>query len=109
MHSITRRVAAIAFVAFSPIVPVRAGAVEAPPPSISVPQLAVPPRVAPSGFGYVPTVDTQPFDATNLTAAFHFLALRNEFYVVYGDPSRLSTLHALYLKWIRYIGAPKGT
>lgn len=45
----------------------------------------------------------------NLTAAFHFLALRNEFYVVYGDPSQLSTLHALFFKWIRYVGAPKGT
>lgn len=64
---------------------------------------------APSGFGYVPTVGTQAIDATNLTVAFHFLALRNEFYVVYGNPSQLSTQHALFFKWIRYIGAPKGT
>ncbi len=64
---------------------------------------------APTGFGYVPTPATAPLDAMNLTAAFHFLALRNEFYVVYGDPNQLSTVHALFLKWIRYIGAPKGT
>ncbi|HKU82110.1 MAG TPA: hypothetical protein VJP76_08060 [Candidatus Tumulicola sp.] len=64
---------------------------------------------APTGFGYVPTVGTDALHATNLSAAFHFLALRNEFYVVYGDPNELSTSHALFLKWIRYIGAPKGT
>lgn len=64
---------------------------------------------APTGYGYVPTTATALLDAVNLTAAFHFLALRNEFYVVYGDPSQLSTSHALFLKWIRYIGAPKGT
>ncbi len=64
---------------------------------------------APTGFGYVPTAGTPPIDAMNLTAAFHFLALRNEFYVVYGNPNELSTEHALFLKWIRYIGAGKGT
>ncbi|MBV9270208.1 MAG: hypothetical protein JO165_03885 [Candidatus Eremiobacteraeota bacterium] len=64
---------------------------------------------APTGFGYVPTTLTPAIDAVNLTAAFHFLALRNEFYVVYGDPNQLSTEHALFLKWIRYVGAPKGT
>jgi hypothetical protein len=64
---------------------------------------------APTGFGYVPTAGTPSIDALNLTAAFHFLALRNEFYIVYGDPNELATQHALYLKWIRYIGAPKGT
>lgn len=64
---------------------------------------------APTGFGYVPVVGTKPIDAVNLTAAFHFLALRNEFYVVYGNPNELSTEHALFVKWIRYIGAPKGT
>jgi hypothetical protein len=45
----------------------------------------------------------------NLTAAFHFLAAQNEFYLVYGNPNNASTLPALYLKWIRYIGAQKGT
>lgn len=64
---------------------------------------------APNGFGYVPTSATSAMNEMNLTAAFHFLALRNEFYVVYGDPSQLSTLHALFFKWIRYLGAPKGT
>ena len=64
---------------------------------------------APTGFGYIPTAQTQPIDAVNLTAAFHFLALRNEFYVVYGNPNELSTEHALFVKWIRYFGAPKGT
>lgn len=64
---------------------------------------------APTGYGYVPTAGTPPIDSMNLTAAFHFLALRNEFYVVYGNPNQLSTEHALFLKWIRYVGAPKGT
>jgi hypothetical protein len=64
---------------------------------------------APTGFGYVPTLGTPAIDALNLTAAFHFLALRNEFYVVYGNPNELTTEHALFVKWIRYIGAPKGT
>lgn len=64
---------------------------------------------APNGFGYVPTLGTSSMNDVNLTAAFHFLALRNEFYVVYGDPSQLSTMHALFFKWIRYVGAPKGT
>lgn len=48
-------------------------------------------------------------DAGNVTAAFHFLAAKNEFYFVYGDPNSLATKPALYLKWIRYVGAPKGT
>ena len=47
-------------------------------------------------------------DAGNVSAAFHFLAAKNEFYVVYGDPNSLATTPALYLKWIRYIGAEKG-
>lgn len=48
-------------------------------------------------------------DAANVTVAFHFLAARNEFYVVYGDANNLSTEPALFLKWIRYFGAQKGT
>lgn len=47
--------------------------------------------------------------AGNITAAFHFLAGHNEFYAVYGDPNSLSTYPALFFKWIRYIGAEKGT
>lgn len=48
-------------------------------------------------------------NASNVSLAYHFLAARNEFYVVYGDPNNLSTLPALFVKWIRYIGAEKGT
>jgi hypothetical protein len=48
-------------------------------------------------------------NAGNVTAAFHFLAARNEFYIVYGNANDLSTEPALFLKWVRYIGAEKGT
>ena len=30
-------------------------------------------------------------------------------YVVYGDPNRVSTVPALFIKLIRYIGAGKGS
>jgi Carbohydrate family 9 binding domain-like len=53
-----------------------------------------------------------PFDcvnAGNVSFAFHFLSARNEYYVVYGNPNNLTTLPALYVKWIHYIGAEKGT
>ena len=56
---------------------------------------------APPHFTYI--------NASNVSAAYHFLALKNEFYLVYGDPNSLSTTPALFLKWIRYVGAPKGT
>jgi hypothetical protein len=63
--------------------------------------------------GYLPNaVEPPPFgssNAGNVTVAFHFLDRRNEFYIVYGNPNSLATTPALYLKWIRYIGAPKGT
>ncbi len=55
------------------------------------------------------TPDFALVDAGNVTVAFHLLAAKNEFYVVYGDPNSLATKPALYLKWIRYIGAQKGT
>jgi hypothetical protein len=61
----------------------------------------IPNAVVPPTFAYV--------KASNVTAAFHFLALRNEFYLVYGDPNSVATTPALFLKWIRYVGAPKGT
>lgn len=48
-------------------------------------------------------------DAGNVSLAFHFLAARNEFYLVYGSPNSLATTPALIFKWIRYIGAEKGT
>jgi hypothetical protein len=50
-----------------------------------------------------------PVDATNVSAAFHFFRGTNELYIVYGDPNQLSTVPALYIKLIRYIGAGKGT
>ena len=48
-------------------------------------------------------------NASNVTVAFHLLAAKNEFYIVYGDPNSLATTPALFLKWIRYVGAQKGT
>jgi hypothetical protein len=55
--------------------------------------------------------DFTPFRAANVTFAFHYLSRdgTNEFYAVYGDPNSLATKPALFLKLIRYIGAPKGT
>jgi hypothetical protein len=52
-----------------------------------------------------------PVTGGNVSAAFHFLARdgKSEFYAVYGDPNSFSTTPALFLKYIRYIGAPKGT
>ncbi len=60
----------------------------------------------PGAFGFSPGL---PAGAGNITAAFHLLQQKNEFYFVYGDPNSLTTKPALYFKWIRYIGAPKGT
>ncbi len=47
----------------------------------------------------------------NVSAAFHFLARdgKSEFYAVYGDSNSFSTTPAVFLKYIRYFGAPKGT
>ncbi|HEX3464324.1 MAG TPA: hypothetical protein VHS78_09790 [Candidatus Elarobacter sp.] len=63
--------------------------------------------------GFLPNAFQPPpfgtVNAGNVSFAFHLLNSRNEFYVVYGDPNSLSTTPALFLKWIRYIGAPKGT
>jgi hypothetical protein len=53
--------------------------------------------------------DFADLNAGNVSAAFHFLAAHNEWYVVYGNPNNLSTLPAFYVKWIRYLGAEKGT
>lgn len=79
------------------------------PNAYQFPDLPAPP------YGTPCTLNTQcyaPFDyvsAGNASFAFHFLASHNEFYLVYGNPNSLSTYPALYLKWIRYIGAEKGT
>ncbi|HEV2641355.1 MAG TPA: hypothetical protein VGT98_01540, partial [Candidatus Elarobacter sp.] len=48
-------------------------------------------------------------NAGNVSLAFHYLSRSNEFYVVYGDPNSLATTPALFVKWIRYVGATKGT
>jgi len=52
-----------------------------------------------------------PVNAANVSAAFHYLSRsgRDEFYLVYGNPNSLATTPALYLKYILYLGAPKGT
>ncbi len=59
---------------------------------------------------FAPPVFT-PVDAANVSAAFHYLSRsgRDEFYLVYGNPNSLATTPALYLKYILYLGAPKGT
>lgn len=63
--------------------------------------------------GFLPNAfQAPPFgrvNAGNVSLAFHFLSRKDEFYVVYGDPNSLATTPALFLKWIRYVGAPKGT
>ena len=55
--------------------------------------------------------DFTPVDASNVTAAFHFLSRggRSEIYLVYGDPNSLATTPAFFAKYILYLGAPKGT
>jgi hypothetical protein len=63
--------------------------------------------------GFLPnSFQPPPFGSVNsgnVSLAFHYLTRSNEFYFVYGDPNSLSTTPALFLKWIRYVGAPKGT
>ncbi len=59
---------------------------------------------------YAPPIFT-PIDASNVSAAFHYLSRsgRSEFYLVYGDANSLATTPALFVKYILYLGAPKGT
>ena len=45
----------------------------------------------------------------NLSAAFHQKVPQGEFYVVYGDAAAFSTAPQFIIKYIRYIGADKGT
>jgi hypothetical protein len=77
--------------------------------------LNLPNAIQPLAYNSPPICLANPYNpgcfvnATNVTLAFHFLAARNEFYVVYGDANNLSTEPALFVKWIRYIGASKGT
>ena len=71
------------------------------PNAYQFPDLPAPGSGGYSPFDYV--------DAGNASFAFHFLAAHNEFYLVYGNPNSLSTYPGLFFKWIRYIGAEKGT
>lgn len=48
-------------------------------------------------------------NAGNVSVAVHYLRGKNEFYFVYGNANDLTTEPALFVKWIRYIGAQKGT
>ncbi|HVA27651.1 MAG TPA: hypothetical protein VNF68_05695, partial [Candidatus Baltobacteraceae bacterium] len=47
--------------------------------------------------------------AWNLSFAFHKRTPQDEYYFAYGDASQLSTVPQWVVKWIRYIGAEKGT
>lgn len=54
----------------------------------------------------------EPFDFVDegsVNAAFHVLAGHNEFYLAYGNPNYPFTLPAVFVKWIHYFGAEKGT
>jgi hypothetical protein len=61
--------------------------------------------------GSAPAVGAPPtnFNASNVSAAYHKSSRRTELYLVYGDPSAVSTVPTLTLKVIYYIGAQKGT
>jgi hypothetical protein len=48
-------------------------------------------------------------DAWNLSAAFHQKVPGGEVYAVYGDASAFATAPSFIIKFIRYIGAEKGT
>ncbi len=48
-------------------------------------------------------------DAWNLSAAFHQKVPGGELYVVYGDASAFATAPRFIVKYIKYIGADKGT
>jgi hypothetical protein len=61
--------------------------------------------------GVPPELDVpQPFaSAWNLSAAFHRKVPGGEVYVVYGDASTFSTVPQFIVKFIKYVGADKGT
>ena len=48
-------------------------------------------------------------DGWNLSAAFYRKVPGGEIYLVYGDASAFSTAPQFIVKWIRYVGADKGT
>lgn len=45
----------------------------------------------------------------NISSAYYKRWATNELYVAYGDPGSLTTTPQFIVKWIRYIGAEKGT
>ncbi|MBV9271492.1 MAG: hypothetical protein JO165_10375 [Candidatus Eremiobacteraeota bacterium] len=47
--------------------------------------------------------------AWNLSFAYHKRTPHDEYYFAYGDASQLSTVPQWIFKWIRYVGAEKGT
>ncbi|HZT12514.1 MAG TPA: hypothetical protein VFA29_06915 [Candidatus Baltobacteraceae bacterium] len=61
--------------------------------------------------GTPPTLDAAaPFQiASNISIAYHRKAGNSEWYAVYGDAAAFSTVPAVIIKLIRYVGAEKGT
>jgi hypothetical protein len=61
--------------------------------------------------GTAPLLDgVQTFQSTwNLSAGYHLKTTAGELYVVYGDAAAVSTVPAFLVKFIRYVGAQKGT
>jgi len=68
-------------------------------------------RKASAQFGARRIVGESPFysPGTNVTAGFSELWPREEVFVVYGDPSVNNSTHAVTVKLIYYLGAPKGS
>jgi len=63
-------------------------------------------------FGTAPIASSAPLPAsrtTNLSAALHRVTRHGELYLVYGDANALNTIPRLLLKYVRYVGAQKGT
>lgn len=61
--------------------------------------------------GTPPMLDTvQPFQSgSNISIAYHRKTANGEWYAVYGDAAAFSTVPAVILKFVRYVGAEKGT
>ena len=61
--------------------------------------------------GIAPVLDTAPLyqSGWNISAAFHRLSGYGELYVAYGDAATFSTVPQFIVKYIRYVGAGKGT
>ena len=61
--------------------------------------------------GYAPELSTVPDfqDGWNLSAAFRSKVPGGELYVVYGNAAAFATVPQFIVKYIRYMGADKGT